>query len=396
MSTPRPTPALARITRVMALALGTGGLVFCALAASDFLDQFSRFAPWWTIGSAVGFGGSLVVLAGLSWLVSASVLRRVAGAVAFIYLAGMLTVIPALGASQLDAGARPWLTGLATIGASAAAVAWRPPFAWAFLIGVVALIGINEAMVHRPIDGQFVVQETIFDAFFAAVFVVLAIATRRAGQKLDAAAASAIAEVRRSATAQARDSERARIDALVHDSVLVALLASTNAIGRAQTDAAAVEARSALRQLDVFRDDVPENAARASVDALWDLQAVATEIAPQATFSYELDGAADVPAAAVAAAAEALTEALRNSLAHADPPGGVASRAVHVRIDDDGFELTVLDDGTGFDPRVVGPTRLGIAVSIVGRMAGQSGGDARVVSRPGTGTRVSIRWRADV
>jgi signal transduction histidine kinase len=56
-------------------------------------------------------------------------------------------------------------------------------------------------------------------------------------------------------------------------------------------------------------------------------------------------------------------------------------------------EVTVLDDGQGFDPAAVRPGRLGLSVSIVERMEALPGGRATIVSRPGVGTRVSISWQ---
>ncbi len=56
-------------------------------------------------------------------------------------------------------------------------------------------------------------------------------------------------------------------------------------------------------------------------------------------------------------------------------------------------ELVVRDDGIGFDAAAVPPARMGIAVSIVGRMRTLPGGDARVDARPGAGTTVTLTWR---
>ena len=54
--------------------------------------------------------------------------------------------------------------------------------------------------------------------------------------------------------------------------------------------------------------------------------------------------------------------------------------------------VRVADDGVGFDPESVAVGRLGIAVSIRGRLARLPGGHARVHSRAGRGTTVQIRW----
>jgi signal transduction histidine kinase len=382
--------ASVRIVRVMALALGVGGLVFCALAAPSLVQQYSRFSPVWTWTIALALVICLVLMTALSWVVSPLGLTTLAVLVAIVYLAGLVTVPLAVTAPVADI--RIWLVGLSTIAAAAAAVAWRPWVAWVYLLTALVITFADQVLVSRGGSPDFAAQETIFDLFFGAVFVALALATRRAGRILDVAAERAIAEVRTYATTSARSREQARIDALVHDSVLVALLASAS--GRAGSSAASRQARTALTQIEAFGSDHSERHLRPGIECVWEVQAITTEIAPAATFSYRVDGELSVPGDVVLALSEATAEALRNSVAHANGPRGMASRAVHVSVDASGIEVTMLDDGTGFDPAAVPPTRLGIAVSIVGRMAGVVGGHAIVVSRPGTGTRVSLRWRA--
>jgi signal transduction histidine kinase len=58
----------------------------------------------------------------------------------------------------------------------------------------------------------------------------------------------------------------------------------------------------------------------------------------------------------------------------------------------DSLRVDVIDDGVGFDLRSVPPHRLGLAVSIRGRMAHLPGGSALVQSQPGRGARVVISW----
>jgi signal transduction histidine kinase len=56
-----------------------------------------------------------------------------------------------------------------------------------------------------------------------------------------------------------------------------------------------------------------------------------------------------------------------------------------------GIEIRVEDDGVGFDIERVPLERLGVRRSIIERMA-QVGGVAEIHSRPGDGTRVTLRW----
>lgn len=92
---------------------------------------------------------------------------------------------------------------------------------------------------------------------------------------------------------------------------------------------------------------------------------------------------------AVRAVTEALGEALRNSLLHA---GAEAERLVLVELFEDAFEVSIADNGVGFDVDAVPPERLGIVVSIRARLADVPGGAAEVQSIPGRGTTVHLRW----
>ena len=92
----------------------------------------------------------------------------------------------------------------------------------------------------------------------------------------------------------------------MHDSVLSVLLAS--AVGGGQT-LVAEQARRALRQIERYGDDgVPEPVTAAQL--IWELESIATEIAPRAEFRYELQGDRPPPAEITAALAEAMAEAL--------------------------------------------------------------------------------------
>jgi signal transduction histidine kinase len=56
-------------------------------------------------------------------------------------------------------------------------------------------------------------------------------------------------------------------------------------------------------------------------------------------------------------------------------------------------QITVRDEGAGFDQDDVPAERLGLRVSIRERLA-KVGGLARIASRPGEGTTVTIMWPA--
>ncbi|WP_051799343.1 ATP-binding protein [Catenuloplanes japonicus] len=98
-----------------------------------------------------------------------------------------------------------------------------------------------------------------------------------------------------------------------------------------------------------------------------------------------------IPAHAIDALLAARDEAFRNVERHA----GTDQAHLRVRVPAPGtVELDIVDVGRGFRPADVpaGP-RLGLRLSIEARMR-RAGGSARVVSTPGRGTRVELRWPA--
>lgn len=380
--------AVERVTRTMSLTLGVGAGVYLLLSLRPFLDQWPHSNPVWATAAAVLVFGAPLVAAVISPWVPLRLLRALAGVCASGYLLALLTFVPLLPGGHLDWSlGTPWLFGTSVIPTAASAVAWRPRVAWPFVVVSIAALGTGRYLAAPTPAPALAFQDALHTFLLDAIFVALAFAIYRAGRILDETADAAIAETRAAASTEARNRERTRVEALLHDTVLVALLGSAR--GRPH---AAEQARVALAELERLDDDEPGEIG--AISWMWRLQALTTDLAPDAYFSHEVPDAADdaclVPAEAGQALLEATAEALRNSVQHAGP----AARAVHARLAPGEIEVTVLDDGAGFDPDAVGPGRLGVAVSILDRMGALPGGRAAVVSRPGVGTRVSIAWRA--
>jgi signal transduction histidine kinase len=378
--------AVDRVTRTMSLALGVGAAVFALLALSGFVTQFPAVSPLWSWAAAIGVFAPPIAMAVLSRVAPIRLLRALAGVCATAHLLALLTFVPALpGGTLASELGGPWLFSVSVIATSAAAVAWRRNVVtWPYLAVCIIALGVDRHLASPvPIPG-LAFQDALHALLFDSIFTALALATYRAARILDRTADSAVAETRAAAGTEARIRERTRVEALLHDSVLVALLASARGSERARE-----QARAGLAELDEV-EDADDGAPVDATAWMWRLQSLTTDIAPDAQFSHDGAPAADIPADAAQAVLEATAEALRNSVVHAGP----ASRAVHAAVASDAIEVTVLDDGRGFDPAAVRPGRLGVSVSILDRMRALPGGRAAVVSRPGVGTRVSIGWRA--
>jgi signal transduction histidine kinase len=381
-----PTASL-RVARLMAVSLGIAGLILLGLDVDVIGRQWDELGTWWSVLALVTVTASSAAVG----VVGAFGPPRAATA-SFVVLAGTMLVLAVLilvAATPDTLGRYPWLADLAVIGAAAAGAGLPSGLAVGYLVALLGVFGL-EAVVSVVDTGRLgAVMHLVSLIFYTALFMALAIASRRAGDQLDRAIRSAVTEVSAAAAAEARRGERRRVEALIHDSVIVALLAFGRAgpgdrrpVREAERALAAIEDLEAAAPAE---DPTPRELA-------WRLQALTTELDAEIRFDYRAAEEGRVPVAVGAAAAEAMSEAIRNSLRHAGSRELVA-RQVSVEAADGELRVVVLDDGRGFDPGAIAPTRLGIRESIVHRMS-VAGGGARVLSQPGRGTTVLIEWRA--
>ncbi|MDT0568746.1 ATP-binding protein [Streptomyces sp. DSM 3412] len=138
-------------------------------------------------------------------------------------------------------------------------------------------------------------------------------------------------------------------------------------------------------------------------DGRTDLAAVVRALRPPTgtALTVEAEGAVQVPSQVAEAAAGAAREALRNVEEHA------GARTVRVRLRgcggpgrpgaqrDEGFALSITDDGAGFAAGELAPSSVGLRRSVMRRMDAV-GGSAEVHSTPGRGTTVRLEWRPPV
>ncbi len=325
---------------------------------------------------------------------TASTLRKLAGCMAFGQALVMVSWAPAMTVPALPASnSSPWVLGAAAIGTTAAALAWRARWVWVYVGGTTVLVFIDR-VVTSPQPLATPLQDALYDLMFDAVFAALALVSIRAGRQLDRTAEAAHQRARLEAATQARAQQKARANALMHDGVLATLLAAAHDDPIIR-EAASIQARKTLTHIEEFAAEEPTVAGLAARDFIWLQQAIATEVDPGSRFSYETEANdLTIPGVVSRAMSDGLTEALRNVLRHAAVPGRELHRAVHVRVANHEVEVTILDDGGGFDPKAVSLGRLGIAVIIREQMDQLAGGSVQLISKIGEGTRVVMRWEA--
>ena len=193
---------------------------------------------------------------------------------------------------------------------------------------------------------------------------------------------------------EAQDTERRRLERDIHDGAQQHLVALAVNLRLAET----VAARSPERAAAVLAEQA--GAAREAIETLSRLSrgiyprlltdeglvpalraAVGTSPVP---VTIEADGIDRLPDKVEAALYFVAMEAVQNAAKHS---GGATTR-VRLRGDAQGWELTVEDDGAGFDPGTLGSGGGSGLVNMRDRLDAV-GGTVTVVSSPGAGTTVT-------
>ncbi|MGV9614173.1 sensor histidine kinase [Nocardia xishanensis] len=388
-------PASDRILRRLGSTFAIAGMIAAVVELPEIADQ-SRFAPlgWTVLAFALAFGWS-PVLAIVSVGMSRRVIQAVAGTAAISYLFAMALIPFAYRQPATDATS-VWLYRVFALGVLAAALAWRRPIAVCYLVfgGAVAAVANMNVVPHGTTWS--LLSDFARSVGLCALFLWCAVYARAAAARVDRESAIASSRAAAAAGAAARDRERARFAALIHDAVLSTLLDAA----RTGTDSPVLrkQAERTLAQLDELRGGGTEPDRLNAQAAVGFLRAAVYEVNQGIVFGARRWSGVDdlrLPVDAAGTIAAALAEAVRNSLRHATVPGRAVQRAVTVTVSAGGIRVVFRDDGAGFDPAKVPVDRLGISVSILGRMRRLSGGAAFVESQPGEGTSVTLVWGSD-
>jgi signal transduction histidine kinase len=335
--------AIAGIRRHPALLLGA------VLAASPVL-----------LVGVTGYFGDTRFVYGFPDLVAALLPLSI---VALAALGGLVLLAEDLRVRLGPAGLTPWqrLTGTADAPAP-------PP--WRALAGL-TLVG-----------GSTLLMLAFVGANGGDVFVLFVLAAGALAFVATPLAIAGFARSDRVRVQDAREDERRRVAAHLHDSVL-----QTLALVQRQAHDPAAVTRLARRQEHELRAWMAGEVELGSETLGAALRAAVAEVEDDEGATVELtvlgDRRLDRPAEALAAAAR---EALRNAARHARG----APVYVFAQASPDGVEVFVRDEGPGFELETVPTERRGVRDSIVGRMAAV-GGSAVVESRPGEGTEIALR-----
>lgn len=386
----RTTVAEDRVQVLFVRLVAVGYCFYGVLTLTSVYEGWTRFSAWWTPLAVVLVFGTGIAMGAMTFGANAKASRiRVAAVVAAAgYMTAAMTAPFAWhGPIYMEAGADTWwpstLLGLPVI---ALAATMPPAVPVAYLIALASLVQSIRAVNTLDSVISPIYVEVAFNVMFNLAFVAITVAARRTGRIIDEATYHSHRAAAVAAASAARDVERERFDALIHDGVMGTLLAAFR-LGAAPE--VVVHACDTLGQLDRLADgesEPDEYVAEGAVAVIRNAVSAADQRATVTVVGESVPIRGEVARAVAAATAEAVRNAERHAGVH------VVCR-VSICLSDGGLDVVVADDGCGFDPQKVSQLRLGLAVSIRGRMRQLDGGRAEILSSPGRGTTVKIGWR---
>ncbi|QLY29669.1 sensor histidine kinase [Nocardia huaxiensis] len=389
------TAAYDRIMRRLGISIGIAGMIVGGVELPEIAQQ-GRLAPgWWTIAAMVFTFGWYPILAVVSAVAGSRAIRFVSGCGALSHLLVLASIPFVLEAHTVDSST-VWPYRVTALAVTAAVLAWPTRLTVAYLLVSASSAALATVYTVADITPTLVVENFLRSAGLAALFVWCGTAATGAAARVDRESAIASRRAAAQAAAQARDRERARFAALIHDAVLSTLLEASRA--GTSSDVLRRQAERTLEQLEEVRGDVSDPDLLDARSAVLFLRSAVQEVNPGIRFATRTWPGYDdlrMPVHSASTIAAALTEAVRNSLRHASLPGREVRRTVTATVSAGSIRIVFTDDGAGFDLAAVSADRLGISMSILGRMRQLAGGSAFVESQPGEGTTVTLVWGGD-
>ncbi len=377
-----------RMERILAIVVAIGSAVLGAQALIAAMNGLSQADTAHVVMLFVVF---VPLAAMLVACVSGRGVRIFAGIFAVVYVLALAAWPTVVDPSDKGAGDQPWIFFLVNVGVVAAMLAFplRVQVAWA--VGMPFVYGYVR-LVQGEFSRDFWVT-TAFDVSFTLILGVVIVSLgwmfRSVAAGVDEARGQAVSSYSTAAAAAAAEEERAAMSALMHDSVLAALIAAERAESERAKELAVAMAREALTRLANTEAAVAQEGSDEPVGTaqiVVELRRALSEFGADAIVE-ERGGIGLIPGRAARALVLAARQAVGNSVTHAN------GRGLHIIAEghgDEGIGVTVSDTGPGFDVEAIGADRLGIRASIFARMAGVAG--TADVHSDEHGTTVTLGW----
>ncbi|MFE6997704.1 sensor histidine kinase [Microbacterium sp. NPDC057659] len=378
-----------RMERILQIVIALGS---AALGAQAFLSAISTMSKADAAHLAILNLVFLPLVCMIVACLTGHFVRVACGGFAVAYMLALVLWPAVVISSGRGAAEQPWIFFLVNIGVLAAVAAF--PFGLQFVWAAALPLAYGWVRLLQGGFSQEYWITTAFDVTFTLilgmVLVSLAWMFRSVAAGVDEARAKAVETYAAAAAATAAEEERVALAALMHDSVLAALIAAARAESDREKDLAVGMAREALTRLANTEASVAQEGSDEPVSTTGIVAELRRTLSEQGADAVveERGEPGSVPGKVARALVLAARQAIGNALAHA---GG---RGLHVIVDaaGAGIRVIVTDTGPGFDPDHIGEDRLGIRASILARMAAVAG-TARIASGA-QGTTVTLTWEA--
>ncbi len=382
-----------RIERVITLIVGPGSLV---LGAQAFV---AAFGPG---DEAAGWHTPLVLAVFIplvAMIVACSVgrfARLFSGVFAVVFvLALAVWPIATAGGPAPTPTENPWIFYLVNVATVSTIVAFPLPLQIVWTVATPLLFGVVRLLQAggRPDFVLPVILDVTFALILGSVLLTLGWMYRSIAANVDQARAVAVSSYASAAATAATEHERVAVAALMHDSVLGALLAAERASSPRERTLAVSMAREALTRLANAEKDSLEGSDE-PVPALRladDIEVAARELGIDLAVTRSVEeGTPRVPGRVARALVLAAMQAVANAVQHADAQG------LTVELTGDsapgGVAVRVRDTGPGFDVSAIPADRLGIRGSINARLAAVGGRSD--IESTSAGTTVTLEWES--
>lgn len=379
----------ARVDRIITIAAGAGSVVLGGLTLLNSFSGAYAVAGW------DQFSFVAVLIALIAMVVSCFAGRGVkifAGLFALVYLIALLAWPFTTINTEPVPLPQPWLWFLINITTVAALLAFPLALQVVWAIFVPVIYGVAR-MVQSDFLPEFIRPvwlDVVFAVLLGSILLVLAWVFRSSASNVDETRGRAVSSYARAAATSAKEEERVAVAALMHDSVLAALIAAERADSQRERQLAVAMAREALTRLANAEgphdegSDEPVDRGHVALS----IERAAREQGMELTVHRSgLGSLPIVPGRVARAIVLAATQAIANAVQHA---GGVGLRVSATAIGDNGITVVVKDEGPGVDVDAIPEDRLGIRGSIIARVAAVGG--VVDIQSSDRGTSVTMSW----
>jgi signal transduction histidine kinase len=387
-SSPAPI-AQERVEGLLAKVFSIAAAVLSIDLFRNALDQQQLLNPFWFwLFFSTLMAAQVGSIVGAFWL----------GHMQFWYRAITITTVLAMvtwplqveDAASLPLHFKPWIWWSVGFAALAAIGAFSRNISFGFLLGmpiIWLIIRTSDSGSNEPF--VLALEDVLYSFFFSTSLALLVMFLRHRASQVDQEFHQLFRAQFERAYLDTVQSERIKINSIVHDQVVSTLDRAAEASTVKDFEAAAQLAQSAVARLrnESIRDPQAKEVI-ASIAFFESLKSAIERRYESVSVTINAKTEVQIPLETAIGLAEATFQALGNSLEHAP---AASRREVSLSGSRAAVKLVVLDDGPGFRLSRVPRNRMGVRLSIFKRLE-TLGASARLQSAPGEGTTWVLEW----